>query len=165
VTAYTGPHLLQPHHDIDGFDCGDGSLNRWLRERARHNQNQVASRTWVVTDGVAVAGYYASSAAVVLRADATKRAARNQPDPLPALLLGRLAVHIDHQSRGLGAALLKHFVLKSIEVAQLIGVRVLLVRAKDARAASFYQHHGFQPSPVDDLTLMAIMTDIGAPDP
>lgn len=110
-------------------------------------------------DGQVVA-YYASSTAVVLRSEATKRAARNQPDPLPALLLGRLAVDETWQGRGLGAALLKHFILKSLEVAELTGVRVLLVHAANPEAAAFYQRFGFEPSPVDELTLMLLVKDV-----
>lgn len=116
----------------------------------------------MVTVDDRVVAYYASSTAVVLRLLATKRAARNQPDPVPAVLLGRMAVDQGHQGQGIGAALLKHFILKSLDVAALTGVRVLLVHAKDARAAAFYSHHGFEPSPVDPLTMMLLVKDIGA---
>lgn len=96
-------------------------LNEWLRTKALHNQREGGSRTWVVLDGRRVVAFYASSTAVLMRSRATKRAARNQPDPLPAVLLGRLAVDANHQGRGLAAALLKHFILKSLEVAELTG--------------------------------------------
>ncbi len=115
----------------------------------------------VSVDGRVVA-YYASSAAVVLRVDATKRAVSNQPDPLPAVLLGRLAVDRRYQGQGLGAALLKHFIMKSIEVAELIGVRVVLVHAKDSAAAAFYARFGFEPSPIDGFTMMLLVKDIAA---
>ena len=94
--------------------------------------------------------FYASSTAVVVRTEATRRAARNQPDPLPAMLLGRLAVGHNHQGKGLAAALLKHFLLRALEVAELTGVRLVLVHAKDSQSASFYRHFGFEPSPLDD---------------
>ncbi len=97
-----------------------------------------------------------------LRVEATKRSARNQPDPLPALLLGRLAVDDKWQGHGLGAALLKHFIVKSLEVAQITGVRVLLVHAKTAEIAAFSRRYGFEPSPIDDLTLMLLVKDITA---
>ena len=161
MSRYRGPDLLAVDHVIDDFDCGDVTLNDWLTRRARSNQDSGSSRTWVVTDDDArVVGYYASSTAVVLRAEATRRAARNQPDPVPALLLGRLAVDQKHQGRGLAAALLKHFLLKSLEVAEVTGVRVLLVHAKDEQAAAFYRHYEFEPSPIDDLTLMLLVKDI-----
>lgn len=112
-----------------------------------------------------VVGYYASSTTVVMRAEATKRAARNQPDPVPALLLGRLAVDRKHQGHGLAAALLRHFLLKSLEVAEVTGVRVLLVHAMDEQAAAFYRHNEFEPSPVDDLTMMLLVKDVAGWDP
>jgi predicted N-acetyltransferase YhbS len=161
VSDWHGPDLLTPEHVIDDFDCGDEALNWWLDAKARRNQIEGASRTWVVTDGQRrVVGFYASSTAVLLRAEATKRASRNQPEPLPALLLGRLAVDLKHQGAGLGAALLKHFILKSLEVAELTGVRILLVHAKNRAAADFDARFGFEPSPADDLTMMLLLKDI-----
>lgn len=104
--------------------------------------------------------FYASSTAVVVRSEAIKRVARNQPDPLPAPLLGRLAVDLTCQGHGLGGALLKHFLLKVLEVAARTGVRVVLVHAKNDDAAAFYERYGFERSPVDELTLMLLLKDI-----
>ncbi len=160
MTTFVGPELLTPDHALDQFDCGAETLNWWLAHRALRNQAEGASRTWVVTVDGQVVAYYASSTAVVHRAEATKRAARNQPEPVPAVLLGRLAVSSAHQGHGLGAALLKHFILKSLEVAQITAVRLLLVHAKDANAANFYARYGFEPSPVDALTMMLLVKDI-----
>ncbi len=101
-------------------------------------------------------GYYASATAVVARTEATTSAAHNQPDPLPTMLLGRLAVDRNHQGKGLAAALLKHFLLKALQVAELTGLRLVLVHAKDSQAARFYRHYGFEPSPVDDLLILSI---------
>lgn len=160
TVPFSGPHLLGPDHDVAGFDSGEPSLDEWLRTRANRNQSEGSSRTWVVTVDHEVVAFYASSAAVIMRRSATKRAARNQPDPLPALLLGRLAVDRRFHGQGVGAALLKHFVLKSLEVAEITGVRVLLVHAKDQVAADFYAHFGFEPSPFDQLTMMLLVKDI-----
>lgn len=160
MTSFIGPVLLRPDHRLGDFDCGDETLNRWLTAKALHNQAEGGSRTWVVTVDDRVVAYYASSTAVILRAEATQRAARNQPDPVPALLLGRLAVDTKYQGQGLGAALLKHFLLKALEVAQITGVRVLLVHAKNPAAAGFYARYGFEPSPIDDLTMMVLVKDL-----
>ena len=160
MTGLVGPHLLRADHALEDFDCGDTTLNWWLINKARHNHAEGGSRTWVVADERRVAAFYASSTAVVLRVEATRRAARNQPDPLPAVLLGRLAVAVKHQGQGLGAALLKHFILKSLEVAEITGARVRLVHARDDTAASFYRHHGFESSPIDELTLILLPKDI-----
>lgn len=158
--SYQGPVLLSDEHVVEDFDCGNDVLNEWLQTRALRNQREGSSRTWVVLDGRRIVAFYASSTAVLLRSHATKRAARNQPDPLPAVLLGRLAVDAEYQGRGLAAALLKHFVLKSLEIAELTGVRLLLVHAKNDAAQRFYQRYGFEPSPADDLTLMLLIKDV-----
>lgn len=161
--GYRGPELFTDAHDIGHFDCGDEALDDWLRRRAAHNQRNGSSRTWVVVDSETsrVVAFYASSTAVLTRTEATRRAARNQPDPLPAMLLGRLAVDGAHQGRGLAAALLKHFLLKACEVAEVTGLRLVLVHAKNDQAAAFYREYGFEPSPVDDLTLLMLVQDIG----
>lgn len=157
-----GPELLSTEHVVTGFDCGEPVLNEWLVNRAPTNQSiGGSSRTWVVLDeSNRVVAYYAASTATVLRREATGRMRRNQPDPLPALLLARLAVDGKHQDAGLGSALLKHFIMKGLEVAELVGVRLLLVHAANADAASFYARFGFEPSPVDDLTMMLLVKDI-----
>lgn len=155
-----GPTLLSADNDTDDFDCGDETLDNWLKHLAPRNQREGSSRTWVVTDGPRVVAYYASSTAVLARAGATGRAGRNQPDPLPAMLLGRLAVDREYQGRGLGAALLKHFLLKVLEVAAHTGVRLALVHAANDAAADFYRRYGFEPSPIDDFTLMLLVKDI-----
>ncbi|WP_419864319.1 GNAT family N-acetyltransferase [Candidatus Poriferisodalis sp.] len=160
MSAFRGPELFSNSHDIEAFDCGDEALNNWLRRRAAHNQREGSSRTWVVVHADQVVAYYASSTAVVARSEATRRAARNQPDPLPAMLLGRLAVDLRHQGAGLAAALLKHFLQTALEVAELTGLRLVLVHAKDEQASSFYRHFGFESSPIDDLTLMLRIKDI-----
>ena len=159
--TYRGPELLGPDHLLDGFDCGKDALNDWLLRRAFRNQQTGATRTWVVIDeDDRVIAYYASATASIIRSAATSRAARNQPQDIPAVLLARMAVDGKHHGHGLGSALLKHFVLKALEVAQVVGVRVLLVHAKDEEARTFYLHHDFTPSPVDDLTLMRVVQDI-----
>ncbi|MBA3605884.1 MAG: GNAT family N-acetyltransferase [Acidimicrobiia bacterium] len=160
MNGYVGPELLAPDHVLDGFDCANVDLNKWLVTRSRHNQREGASRTWVVSDQDRVVAFYASSTAVILRAAATKRAARNMPDPVPSVLLARLAVDLQHQGRRLGDALLKHFIIKAWEVAQITGVRVLLAHAADESAAQFYLHHEFERSPLDDLTMTLLVKDI-----
>ena len=156
VSGYHGPTLLAADHVTAGFECGDETLDDWLKRVAPRNQREGSSRTWVVTDGARVVAYYASSAAVLTRAAATGRAARNQPDPLPAMLLGRLAVDHEHQGRGLAAALLKHFLLKVVEVAAHTGVRI----APRARR----QRHGRELLPTVRLrTLAARRPDPHAP--
>lgn len=160
MPAYRGPEPLRPDHVLHRFDCGDEALNSWLAKKALPNQAGGATRTWVVPAGLQVVAFYASCTAIVLHSDVTPRIRRNQPAPIPAVLLARLAIAVKHQGVGLGSALVKHFILKSLEVAQITGVRLLLVHAKDEPAASFYRHHDFEPSPVDELVLMLLVQDI-----
>jgi GNAT superfamily N-acetyltransferase len=162
--TYAGPELLAGEHLVGGLDCGSGALNDWLVRRALRNQSSGTGRTWVVVEvetGQVVA-FYASSTASILRSSAPKKIGRNQPDELPAVLLARIGVDSKHQGRGLGAALLKHFMLKAIEVAQSVGVRVLLIHAKDENAKNFYEHYGFAESPLDPLVMMMLLTDFGS---
>jgi GNAT superfamily N-acetyltransferase len=111
------------------------------------------------TQSIRVVAFYASSTASVLRSSAPRTFGRNQPDEFPAILLGRMAVDSKHQGDGLGAALLKHFMLKATQVAGSVGVRLLLVHAKNEVAKGFYEHYGFVASPIDHLTMMMPLSD------
>lgn len=157
--TYAGPELLGIEHVLAGFDCGQPALNAWLHRRAPANQAAGTSRTWVIreTSTGRVVGFYASATASILRASAPRTYGRGQPEQLPAVLLGRMAVDVNHTGHGLGAALLRHFMLKAVEVAEIVGVRLLLVHAKDEMARSFYQHYGFVASPIDPLTMMMLL--------
>ncbi len=157
--AYGGPELLAGEHLLDGFDCGKPTLNEWLIRHALNNKANGTSRTWVVveTGSREVVAFYASATASILRSSAPKKMRRNQPEEMPAILLARTAVDSRHTRHGLGAALLKHFMLKALEVAQSVGVRVLLIHAKDDEAKSFYSHYGFVESPFDPLILVMLL--------
>jgi len=151
----TAPEPLNSGHRIDAFDCGEPSLDEWLRKRALGNQASGASRTFVVADASGrVLGYYALAAGAVAHETATSAVRRNMPDPVPVLVLGRLAV--DRQARGmkLGAALLQDAVKRAIGVAADAGIRALLVHALSERAKQFYLHYGFQASTLHPMTLM-----------
>jgi GNAT superfamily N-acetyltransferase len=161
--TYGGPTLLTGEYRLEGFDCGEPPLNDWLARRALGNQAAGTSRTWVVIDEPTrtVVAYYASATASVMRSTVPRRIAQDQPADLPAILLGRMAVDSRHQGNGLGGAMLKHFMTKAIEVAERVGVRLVLVHAKDEHAKGFYWHHGFVESPIDPLTLMMLLPSTG----
>lgn len=151
----TAPQPLRADHDLSTFECGEPSLDDWLRRRALTNQLNGASRTFVVLDDTPrVLGYYALAAGAVSHGHATGGVRRNMPAPLPVLVLGRLAVAHGAQGHRLGAALLKDAVLRAMAVSENAGVRALLVHALNNNAKAFYEHHGFQPSPMDSMTLM-----------
>lgn len=149
------PQPLTATHILDGFACGEPSLDDWLKRRAMTNQLSGASRTFVVTgqDGQ-VHGYYAMAAGAVSHQIATNRVRRNMPDPVPVIVLARLAIDRRAQGLELGAALLQDAVNRAVAVSQNAGVRALLVHALHDRAKRFYEHFGFQESPHHPLTLM-----------
>ncbi len=149
------PEPLLTTHPLDGFDCGEPVLDEWLKRRALANQLSAASRTFVVADDSSrVVGYYAMAAGAVSHQMATSHVRRNMPDPVPVMVLGRLAV--DHRAQGmkLGAALLQDVVNRAVTVSQNAGVRALLVHALHDRAKQFCEHYGFQASSLHPMTLM-----------
>lgn len=149
------PVPLSATHDFTDFDCGVPILNDWLKRRALANQLSGASRTFVVTDDAGqVLGYYALAAGAVAHHDATGSIRRNMPDPIPVMVVGRLAVDRRAQGMRLGGALLKDVLQRTLNVAQHAGVRALLVHALDESARQFYEHYGFQRSPSQPLLLM-----------
>ena len=151
----SSPQPLEHLHDCNEFDCGEPLLNDWLKRRALTNQSSGASRTFVVVDGRQhVLGFYALAAGAVAQRESTGAVRRNMPDPIPVLVLARLAVNRGHQGMQLGSALLKDAVLRAVAVAENAGVRALLVHALHHDAKAFYQHYGFKESPADPMTLM-----------
>ena len=149
------PQPLIADHQLNTFNCGETSLDEWLKRRALLNQSNGASRTFVVVDeSQLVMGYYALAAGAVHHQDATRSIRQNMPDPIPVMVLARLAVDIRTQGMQLGAGLLRDAVGRSLAVAKNTGVRALLVHALHERAKQFYLYFGFQASPVHPLTLM-----------
>ena len=153
--ALSAPQPLAVIHLLDRFTCGEVSLDEWLKRRALSNQLSGASRTFVVTEQEQqVVGYYALAAGAVAHQLATSGVRRNMPDPIPVLVLARLAVDYRAQGRQLGAALLQDAVQRAVAVSQNAGVRALLVHALHERAKQFYLRYGFQESPQHLMTLM-----------
>jgi len=151
----SAPQPLAAIHIQDGFECGEGVLDEWLKRRAMTNQLSGASRTFVVADqDNRVYGYYAMAAGAVAHQMATSAVRRNMPDPVPVMVLARLAVDRRAQGIKLGGSLLQDAVKRAVMVSQNAGVRALLVHALHDRAKQFYAHYGFQESPRHPMTLM-----------
>jgi GNAT superfamily N-acetyltransferase len=148
------PAPLTEAHRLDGFRCSEVALELWLKQRARRNQQDGASRCYVACAGVDVVGYYALAAGAVSREQASGSVRRNMPDPIPVIVLGRLAVHADWAGRGIGAGLLKDAVLRALRLSQEMGIRAMLCHALGEDAKRFYLHHGFSESPIEPLTVM-----------
>lgn len=151
----SAPQPLVASHVIGEFECGEVSLDDWLKRRALINQMSGASRTFVVTDQHhRVCGYYALAAGAVAHQLATGAVRRNMPDPIPVLILARLAVDRRAQGIKLGAGLLQDAVNRAVSVADNAGVRALVVHALNERAKEFYEYYGLSISPIHPLTLM-----------
>lgn len=151
---YSAPELLNATHHLDDFDCGEEALNSWLKRNALKNQQNQASRTFVICQNNNVVGFYALAAGSVSHQFVSGGLRRNMPDPIPVVVLGRLAIDLAHQGQQLGAALLKDAVLRAGAVSQQVGVKALLVHALNDKAKAFYLNYGFQVSPIDDLILL-----------
>ena len=149
----SAPELLTYQQDTSNFDCGTPSLNEWLKKRALKNQDNGASRSFVITCDESVVGYYALARGSVERSSTPKSLARNMPEPIPVMVLGRLAIDLNHQGQKLGAALLKDAMLRTLTVSTHVGVRAMLVHAISDDAKNFYLSYGFQESPIDAMTL------------
>jgi len=156
----TRPEPLAEVHELNDFFSGITSLDDWLKRRARSNQVSGASRTYVVADGRKVVGYYALASGAIATADSVGRFRRNMPDPIPVVVLGRLAVDRSQQGRGLGRALFRDCALRVAQAADTIGIRGIVVQAISDQAKAFYQTLGFDPSPAEPMTLMVTLADI-----
>lgn len=163
MTRYTQPLPLDATFDVSEFDSDTPVLDSWLRGRAVKNQLSGASRTFVTCsteDRQCVVGFYSLVASAVGLDVAPGAVRRNMPDPIPVVLLGRLAVDSGHQGAGLGASLLQDAVRRVAGIADTIGVRALLVHALDDSAAAFYRRFGFIASPIDPDTLFLSIQQI-----
>lgn len=161
--SFDAPELLTVAHDIDSFDCGSLALNQYLRRFALSNNAAGSARTYVCcsTNSSSVIGYYSLCAGSIEKAAAPERVAKGLPNhPIPIILLARLAVHQPYQSKGIGRGLVKDALMRSLRVADEIGIRAVLTHAKDSKAAQFYSSLGFAPSPTDPLHLMLLVKDI-----
>jgi GNAT superfamily N-acetyltransferase len=156
------PELLNPYHSLQGFDCGVPSLDQWLIRRALVNQASGASRTYVIRDDSAVVGYYALASSAIAVVAAPGRFRRNMPDPIPVVVLGRLAVARTHHGSGLGRALFQDAARRTLNAADAVGIRGMIVHAISEEAKAFYLRLGLEPSPVDPMMLMVTLADLRA---
>jgi GNAT superfamily N-acetyltransferase len=160
--SLAGPEPLSETHRTAEFACGRPELDNWIREHALEAQNAHTARVFVIHEHNVVVGYYAIVAASVTRQDLPRR--QRWPSvprhEIPCALIARLAVHQNWQGHHLGAALLKDALGRAVSAAESIGVRAVLVHAKDEEAGRFYEYHDFQQSPTDPLHLFLPIQDI-----
>lgn len=155
------PSLLTKDHDRSSFDCGVPALNDYLKKYALQNQKKHAARTYVATRGDRIVGYYSLAYGSVSLEEAPQSVKSLLPrHPVPVILLARLAVDSTEQGHGLGPALLKDALLRTVQAAEIAGLRAMLVHAKDDAAKRFYQKFGFEPSPIDNYHLFLRLSEI-----
>lgn len=160
--SLTVPEPLAAHHDVTPFQSGEEALDTWLKRRALKNQISGASRTFVVGEGARVLGYYALASGAVSVDAAPGRFKQNMFDPIPVVILGRLAVDQSRHGQGLGPALVQDAARRVLHAAGTIGIRGVLVHALSEAAKTFYERVGFDPSPLDPMLLMVTLADLQA---
>lgn len=152
---------LQPHHAVEAFDCGQDALNWFLRKHALQNQHSGGSQTYVGLADETVIGYYALAVGSVEQEHAPDRVKKGlAKQAIPIMLLARLAVDLHWQKQGVGAGLLKDAMLRTLQAADIAGIRALVVHAKDDAARPFYERFDFLPSPTDPLHLLMLLKDV-----
>ena len=154
------PEPFTVHHEIEPFNSGVESLDAWLKRRALKNQASGASRTYVVCEGSRVVAYYALASSAVTLAETPSHFRRNMPDPIPVVVLGRLAVDLLFQGKGIGRALVRDAGYRVIQAAEAIGIRGMIVHAIFPTARAFYEQIGLYPSPLDPLIMMITLADL-----
>jgi len=157
----SAPTPITEQHDFSAFDCDKAALNDWLRYRALRAEGRSA-RAYVTAIGKTVVGYYCLATGAVMVKDAPGNIRRNMPNPIPVMILGRLAVDKPYQGRGIGPALLKDALQRVLTVSQQVGVRAVMVHAIDNDAIAFYSAYGFKAFPADSRTLFLPVTEIMA---
>jgi len=157
---FLAPVPLSDRHQTEQFSCGVESLDAWLKRRALKNQLQGASRRYVVCQGDRVMAYYAIASGVVTCNEATGRLRRNMPDPIPVVVLGRLGVDQSVHGQGLGRALVRDAAMRILQASDVIGIRGMTVQALSDDAKVFYEHMGFEASPIDPNLLMITLADL-----
>lgn len=152
---------LRRDHRVDGFDCGEEALNRFLDRFAFQAQQAGAAQTYLALDGDEVVGFYSLAVGSVAHRDAPERLAKGLArHPIPVMLLARLAIGKDHQGKGLGAGLLRDAELRTLQAGDIAGIRALTTYAKDDAARRFYEHLEFMASPTDPLHLFILLKDL-----
>ena len=156
----TEPRPLTSEHELSYFSCEELALDNWLKRKALKNQYLGASRTFVVCDNnKRVVAYYSLATGSIDHKDTTGKVRINMPDPIPIMLLGRLAVDNQYKGIGLGSGLLRDAILRTISIAEQVGIRAILVHALSEKAKLFYKYHGFYESTTNGMTLLITLDD------
>jgi GNAT superfamily N-acetyltransferase len=154
---------LRRDHAVEGFDCGKAALNRFLERHALQSQQAGVTTTYLALHSDAVVGFYSLAVGQVDYADAPERLIRGLArHPVPVMLLVRMAVASGYQGKKLGAGLLKDAMLRTLQAAEIAGIRAFAVHAKDDEARAFYERFDFMASPTDAYHLVLLTKDVRA---
>lgn len=156
------PEKLNAAHRLESFNSGNTQLDTWLKHRALKNEAGGASRIYVLCAEGTVIGYYCLANGAVAQTIASSRIRRNMPNPIPVMIIGRLAVDSHWQGRGIGKALLRDAILRTLQAADIAGIRAIVVQAISQDAKQFYEQWGFVASPIEPMILMITVKDAKA---
>ena len=161
MTNLQPPCPIGQSHKLEEFSCSIASLDRWLKTKAWHNENARASRTYVLCDDDNnVIGYYALATGSISPNQAPRKVKRNMPNPIPVMVLGRLAVDQNYQGKGLGDALLRDAILRIIQAAEIAGIKAIVVHAISEQAKQYYAARSFIESPAHPMTMILPLDSI-----
>jgi GNAT superfamily N-acetyltransferase len=163
ASGYQPIRKLIAADSVESFDCGQPALNQFLQRYAWVNQKANSAQTYVCCKDSDVVGFYSLTVGSADTPEVPLRVAKGLArHPVPVMILARLAVDQAHQGKGLGRALLKDALLRTLQAADIAGIRALLVHAKDEAAQRWYQGWEFEPSPTDPFHLFLILKDLKA---
>jgi len=152
---------LRRDHPVENFDCGREELNRYLVRYAWQNQQAGAAQTYVGLVGEIIVGYHTLAVGHVTLEEAPERLTKGlAKHPVPIMLLARLATDLRWQGKGVGKALPRDAMQRTLQAAEIAGIRALAVHAKDEDARRFYEHFDFVPSPTDPMHLFVLLKDV-----
>ena len=158
--AIAGPHPLTASHQLQSFDCGSQALNEWLIHHSHQAQTSGSARTFVVTDGEQIVGYFSLTVGQVDTMTAPDRVRKGMARyPIPVVILARLAVSRHVQGQGVGRGLLQDAIHRTLMIAEQAGIRAMLTHPVDEKASRFYQRFGFIPSPLGEQQLLLLLKD------
>ena len=163
MTGISKPSVekLASHHPVSAFDCGVDALNQFLSRYALQNQKKDGAQTWVALSGQRVIGYYTLVVGEVVHAAAPDALRKGlSKHAVPVMVLARLAVASEFKGHKIGQGMLRDAMLRTLNAADIAGIRAILVHAKDEKASAFYSHFGFEPFPDEPLTLYRLLKDI-----
>jgi len=149
----SAPALINPSHNFSQFSCGEPSLDTWLHDRALKNEDSGASRSYVVCSENEIIAYYSLAFGSIEHRYTPSNIKRNMPDPIPVMILARLAVDLRYAGQNIGTAMLGDALLRTVQASKIAGIRALLVHALNEKAALFYKNRGFITSPFDSKIL------------